>query len=436
MTAADVPWIVALYAAPHARPFMQLPSEDEVRAVLGRPDLVERIVLDQAGERVAIWRAGLEETWLAEIRTLAVARPGIGAGSWALQRALAWAFGEQRVHKAYLYVTAANARARALYERHGLRLEGTHRDGFRAPDGTFEDLCHYGILAGEYAMTNQATAAAAGTLTIGGDLTVNRMGFGAMRVVGKGVWGMPPDPEAAKNVLRYAVANGVNFIDTADSYGPDTSEELIAGALAPYSAGLVIATKGGLTRPGPGEWDADGRPAHLREALEGSLRRLRLDCIDLYQFHRPDPKVPYAESIGAIAEMQRAGKIRHVGVSNVDLKQLAAARKIVTVVSVQNRYNFEDRSSEDVLDACARDGIAFLPWAPIGGPSPMKAQTLERLARDHNATPLQIALAWLLARSPVMLPIPGTGSIAHLDENLAAAALHLSAQEFRLLGDG
>jgi aryl-alcohol dehydrogenase-like predicted oxidoreductase len=279
------------------------------------------------------------------------------------------------------------------------------------------------------------TAAAAGTLTIGGDLTVNRMGFGAMRIVGKGIWGPPPDRAAALNVLRHAVAEGVNFIDTADSYGPDVSEELIAEALAPYPAGLVIATKGGLVRPGPGAWDADGRPAHLRDALEGSLRRLRLDRIDLYQFHRPDPNVPYAESIGALAELQRAGKIRHIGVSNVTVEQLALARSIVPVVSVQNRYNYEDRSSEDVLDACERDGIAFLPWAPVGGPSPLKAQTFERLAREHRATPLQIALAWLLHRSRVMLPIPGTGSAEHLDQNLAAAALHLSDTEFRQLSD-
>jgi aryl-alcohol dehydrogenase-like predicted oxidoreductase len=286
-------------------------------------------------------------------------------------------------------------------------------------------------------MTDQSTgaAAAAGTVTIGGDLTVNRMGFGAMRIVGKGVWGPPPDRDAAKNVLRHAVARGVNFIDTADSYGPNVSEELIAEALAPYPAGLVIGTKGGFLRPGPDDWEPDGRPAHLREALEGSLRRLRLDCIDLYQFHRPDPKVPYAESIGALAELQRAGKIRHIGISNASVGQLAAARAIVPVVSVQNRYNYEDRSSEDVLDACARDGIAFLPWAPIGGTSRLKVQTLERLARDHRATPLQIALAWLLERSPVMLPIPGTGSVAHLDQNLAAAALHLSDEEFRLLSD-
>ena len=285
-------------------------------------------------------------------------------------------------------------------------------------------------------MTDRSSAAAAaGTLTLGGDLTVNRMGFGAMRIVGNGVWGPPPDRQAAIDVLRHAVARGVNFIDTADSYGPNVSEELIAEALAPYPAGLVIATKGGFVRPGPGNWQPDGRPAHLRAALEGSLRRLRLDCIDLYQFHRPDPKVPYAESIGALAEMRRAGKIRHIGISNAGVEQLAAARAIVPVVSVQNRYNYEDRSSEDVLAACARDGIGFLPWAPIGGTSPLKAQTLARIARDHQATPLQIALAWLLERSPVMLPIPGTGSVAHLDQNVAAAALRLGDEEFRLLSE-
>jgi aryl-alcohol dehydrogenase-like predicted oxidoreductase len=279
------------------------------------------------------------------------------------------------------------------------------------------------------------SARAAGTITIGGDLTVNRLGFGAMRIVGKGVWGMPPDPERAKDVLRHAVADGVNFIDTADSYGPGTSEELIAATLAPYPKDVVIATKGGLVRPGPDNWQRNAHPDHLRSALEGSLRRLGVDRIDLYQLHAPDPSVPYAESLGALAELQAAGKIRHIGVSNVSVAQLAQARSVVPVVSVQNRYNYEDRSSEAVLDACERDGIAFLPWAPLGGLSPVKAHVLERLARDHGATPLQIAIAWLLHRSPVMLPIPGTGSIAHLDENLAAAAIHLSDEEFRLLGD-
>jgi aryl-alcohol dehydrogenase-like predicted oxidoreductase len=278
-------------------------------------------------------------------------------------------------------------------------------------------------------------AAAAGTITIGGDMTVNRLGYGAMRIVGKGVWGLPPDPETAKTVLRHAVANGVNFIDTADSYGPDASEELIAAALAPYAAGVVIATKGGLVRPGPDNWQRDAHPQHLRDALEGSLRKLKRNRIDLYQLHAPDPKVPYAESIGALAEMQKAGKIRHIGVSNVSVKQLAEARSIVPIVSVQNRYNYEDRSSEDVLAACARDGLAFLPWAPVGGTSPIKAGVLEQLARDRGATTLQIAIAWLLKRSPMMLPIPGTGSVAHLDENIAAAAIHLSDEEFKLLSD-
>jgi pyridoxine 4-dehydrogenase len=281
--------------------------------------------------------------------------------------------------------------------------------------------------------TSTNAAAAAGTITIGGDLTVNRMGFGAMRVVGKGIWGPPADRKNALNVLRHAVANGVNFIDTADSYGPNVSEELIAEALAPYPADLAIATKGGLTRSGPDAWHANGRPDHLRGALEGSLKRLRVDRIDLYQFHRPDPEVPYAESIGALAELQRAGKIRHIGVSNATVAQLAQARAIVPVVSVQNRFNFEDRSSDDVLAACERDGLAFLPWAPVGGPTRVQERTLAVIARNHSATPLQIALAWLLKRSPVMLPIPGTGSIAHLDENLAAAALRLSDDDFRQL---
>jgi aryl-alcohol dehydrogenase-like predicted oxidoreductase len=235
-------------------------------------------------------------------------------------------------------------------------------------------------------------------------------------------------------VIRRAVAGGVNFIDTADSYGPDVSEELLAEALEPYPAGLTIATKGGLVRPGPDQWRADARPEHLRAALEGSLRKLRVERIDLYQLHRPDPKVPFAESVGALAELQRAGKIRHIGLSNVNVAELAQARAIVPIVSVQNRYNYEDRTSESVLDACERDRIAFLPWAPIGGVSPLKTHVLERIARAHRATPLQVAIAWLLRRSPVVLPIPGTGSLVHLEENLAAAALQLSAAEFEELG--
>ncbi len=272
------------------------------------------------------------------------------------------------------------------------------------------------------------------TITIGGDLTVNRLGFGAMRVTGTGIWGAPPDHDAAIAVLRRVVEAGVNFIDTADSYGPDVSETLIGEALAPYAAGVVIATKAGLVRPGPGNWQPDGRPAHIRAAIEGSLTRLKLERIDLYQFHRPDPKVPFEESVGTFAELQREGKVRHVGLSNVTVAQLHAAQAIVPIASVQNRYNFDDRSSEDVLDACERAGIAFLPWAPIGGISPLKNEQLHRVATAHGATALQIALAWLLKRSPVMLPIPGTGSRAHFDENLAAASIVLTDEEFRELG--
>jgi pyridoxine 4-dehydrogenase len=284
-------------------------------------------------------------------------------------------------------------------------------------------------------MAQSTTSAAnAGTITIGGDLTVNRLGYGAMRVTGTGIWGSPPDRDLALYVLRRVVEAGVNFIDTADSYGPAVSEELIGEALAPYAAGVVIATKAGLVRPGPGNWQPDGRPEHIRDAVEGSLKRLRLDRIDLYQFHRPDPKVPFEESVGTFADLQREGKVRHVGLSNVTVDQLRSAQQIVPIVSVQNRYNFDDRSSEDVLDACEAAGIAFLPWAPIGGISPLKNEQLQRVAKAHDATVLQIAIAWLLKRSPVMLPIPGTGSIAHFDENLAAASITLTDDEFRDLG--
>jgi pyridoxine 4-dehydrogenase len=276
-------------------------------------------------------------------------------------------------------------------------------------------------------------AAAAGTITIGGDMTVNRLGFGAMRVTGKGIWGPPNDRQQAKDLLRRVVAAGVNFIDTADSYGPYVSEDLLAEALHPYPSGLVIATKGGLLRPGPGEWEPDGSPVHLREAIEGSLWRLRLDRIDLYQLHRPDPKVPFEESVGTLADLQREGKIRHVGLSNVTTQQLAAARAIVPIVSVQNRYNAEDRAADDVLDVCERDGLAFLPWAPIGGMSPLERKSLRHVAEAHRATHAQIAIAWLLARSPVMLPIPGTGSAEHFAENMAAAHIHLTPDEFRTL---
>jgi pyridoxine 4-dehydrogenase len=278
-----------------------------------------------------------------------------------------------------------------------------------------------------------ATAADAGTVDIGGDMTVNRMGFGAMRVTGRGIWGDPPDRDQAKAVLRRVVELGVNFIDTADSYGPDVSEELIAEALHPYPEDLVIATKGGLLRPGPGQWHPDGRPEHLRQACEGSLRRLRLDQIALYQFHRPDPALPFEDSISALVALKDEGKIRHIGLSNVNVKQLRRAQALTPIVSIQNRYNPGDRSSEALVDLCAQEGIAFLPWAPI--------QNLDRLptvidiAEGHGATTQQVALAWLLARSETMLTIPGTGSIDHLEENVAAAGLRLTPEEISALND-
>jgi pyridoxine 4-dehydrogenase len=276
-------------------------------------------------------------------------------------------------------------------------------------------------------MTGADGAAAAGTIEIGGDLVVNRLGFGAMRITGNGIWGEPPDRDQARAALRRAVELGVNFIDTADSYGPEVSEELIADALYPYPDDLVIATKGGLLRPGPGRWDPDGRPEHLREACEGSLRRLRLDQIPLYQFHRPDPSVPYAESVGTLVQLKDEGKIRHIGISNVSEAQLQAAQQITPVVSVQNRYNAADRHSESMVDTCEVEQIAFLPWAPIqqADSNPAVAEA----ARRHDASPRQIVLAWLLARSPQILPIPGTGSPGHVDTNVAAASIELSADE-------
>jgi pyridoxine 4-dehydrogenase len=279
--------------------------------------------------------------------------------------------------------------------------------------------------------SDQATL---GTLRIG-DLSVGRLGFGAMRITGRGVWGPPADRAAAVRLLRRAVELGVTFIDTADSYGPGVSEELIAEALAPYRDGLVIATKGGLTRPGPGEWRRDGRPAHLRAACEASLKRLRTDRIDLYQLHSPDPRVPLDDSVGALIQLQREGKIRHVGVSNVDVSELAAARRVATIVSVQNRYNVTDRTSEPLLSECERNGIAFLPWFPLSGGSDAArvSGAIAEVAARHQATPAQVALAWLLARTPVMLPIPGTSSLAHLEENLQAAHLRLSAADRRAL---
>ena len=283
--------------------------------------------------------------------------------------------------------------------------------------------------------TGTPTAAAGGTITLGGDLTVHRLGFGAMRITGQGIWGQPADREEAKAVLRRALALDINLIDTADAYGPDVSEELIAETLYPYPAGLVIATKGGLLRSGPNQWHPDGRPEHLREALEGSLRRLRLERIDLYQFHRPDPQVPFAESLGRLKELRDAGKIRHVGLSNVTVAQLEEARGILPIVSVQNRYNLTDRASEDVLDACAQHGIAFLPWNTLAvGELARQGGPLDAIARTHNAAPSQIALAWLLKRSPWMLPIPGTASVKHLEENVAGAQIALTQQEFDELG--
>jgi aryl-alcohol dehydrogenase-like predicted oxidoreductase len=271
-----------------------------------------------------------------------------------------------------------------------------------------------------------------GTITLG-DLTVNRLGFGAMRITGDGIWGEPPDPEAARAVLRRAVELGVTFVDTADSYGPEVSERLIGETLAPYD-GVVVATKGGMTRPGPGRWGRDGRPEHLREACEGSLRRLRVEAIDLYQLHAPDPDVPYEESVGTLRDLRDEGKVRHVGLSNVSAAELDQARGIVEIVSVQNRYNVGDRAAADVLEACEREGIAFLPWYPLNaGELARPGGPVDRIAAAHDATPGQVALAWLLQRSPVMLPIPGTGSVEHLEENMRAAELTLSDDERREL---
>ena len=268
------------------------------------------------------------------------------------------------------------------------------------------------------------------TFTIGGDLDVQRLGFGAMRITGDGIWGPPDDPDEAKRLLRRVVELGMDLIDTADSYGPEVSENLIAEALHPYPDALVVATKGGLRRTGPGAWPRDARPERLKECCEGSLRRLRLDRIDLYQLHAPDPKVPFEDSVGALKELQDEGKIRHIGISNVSVEQLDQAREVADVVSVQNRYNLTDRDSEQVLEACERRGIAFVPWFPLAtGRLAEPGGVLDELARAHDATPAQIALAWLLARSRVMLPIPGTSSVEHLEENLAATRIELSPSE-------
>jgi pyridoxine 4-dehydrogenase len=273
------------------------------------------------------------------------------------------------------------------------------------------------------------------TFTIGGDLEVRRLGYGAMRITGEGIWGPPDDPAQAKRLLRRVVDLGVNLIDTADSYGPEVSENLIAEALHPYPDGLVIATKGGLRRDGPGQWPRDGRPQRLKQCCEGSLRRLRVERIDLYQLHAPDPQVPLEDSLWALKELQDEGKVRHIGVSNVSLAELGRARAVVDVVTVQNRYNLTDRHSEEVLGACERDGLGFFPWFPLAtGDLARPGGPLDELARARGATPGQLALAWLLARSPAMLPIPGTASEEHLEENLAAADIELDHAEIERLG--
>jgi pyridoxine 4-dehydrogenase len=276
-------------------------------------------------------------------------------------------------------------------------------------------------------MNGELSAADAGTIDLGGDLTVNRLGYGAMRITGDGIWGEPRDRGEAKKVLRRAIDLGVTFIDTADSYGPHVSETLIAEALHPYPDDLVIATKGGLERTGPGRWPVNGRPEHLREVCEGSLRRLQVDQIALYQHHRPDPEVPIEDSIGALVQLKEQGKIRHIGVSNYTEQQLRQAQRLTPVVSIQNRFNVGDRTSESLLDLCEQEQLVFLPWAPIqdldGNP------VVQDIASRHGATVSQIVLAWLLARSPQMLPIPGTGSVGHLEENTAAAAVHLDPDE-------
>jgi aryl-alcohol dehydrogenase-like predicted oxidoreductase len=276
-----------------------------------------------------------------------------------------------------------------------------------------------------------------GTLTIGGDLKVRRLGFGAMRLTGRGIWGPPKSEDDAIRVLRRAIELGVNLIDTADSYGPEVSEHLIAKALHPYPPGLVIATKGGLLRPGPDRWTPNCRPAHLKEACEGSLRRLKLERIDLYQLHTNDPRVPLEDSIGTLVELRAAGKLRHIGVSNFSVPELKRAQAIAPIVSVQNMYNMSDRKSDPVVDHCEAEGLGFLPWFPLAvGNLARGTSRIEAVAKRHHATPSQIALAWLLKRSPSMLPIPGTSSVAHLEENMAAAKVQLSDEEFRTLAGG
>ena len=298
-----------------------------------------------------------------------------------------------------------------------------------------------GVLTGGLPKIIAATSASKSdeTFLLGGDLSVNRLGFGAMRLTGEGIWGWPPDRGNAKKVLQRAVELGVNFIDTADAYGPETNELLIAEALYPYPKGLVIATKGGNTRPGPGQWVPDGRPEYLAQCVDKSLKRLRLERIDLYQLHRIDRKVPVEESLGALKKAQDAGKIRHVGLSEVTVAEIEQAKKVMPIVSIQNQYNITDRDSEGALNYCAKEKMGFIPWAPIGGgrnPSLRKTgNALEAEAKRHNVSVVQLALAWLLQKSPVMLPIPGTSSLAHLEENMAAEKLQLSAEEWKKIED-
>jgi pyridoxine 4-dehydrogenase len=283
-------------------------------------------------------------------------------------------------------------------------------------------------------VTTQNVAQASGTFNIGGDLTVNRLGFGAMRLTGTGIWGPPTDPDECIRVLRRAVELGVNFIDTADSYGPYVSERLIRKALHPYPDGLVIATKAGLVRTGPDEWPVLGYPAYLRQECEMSLRRLRVDTIDLFQLHRIDDKFPAEDQIGELVKLQQEGKIRHIGLSEINVEQLDAAQKITPIVSVQNMYNLTMRGSEALLDKVTEEGIGFIPWFPLAaGPLAAPDGPLQRIAGEHHATPSQLALAWLLKRSPVILPIPGTSKVAHLEENVAAAEIELSDEEFETL---
>jgi pyridoxine 4-dehydrogenase len=296
-----------------------------------------------------------------------------------------------------------------------------------------------GVMAGTAFVQELASAVTTSTMKstfqLGGDLSVNRLGFGAMRITGDGIWGWPPDRENAKKVLRRAVDLGVNLIDTADAYGPETSEFLIAEALHPYPKGVVIATKGGLTRPGPGEWVPNCRPDYLSQCVDKSLKRLKLERIDVYQLHTVDRKVPVEESLGALKAAQDAGKIRHVGLSNVTVQEIERAKKVLPIVSIQNRYNIEDRDSEDVLSYCEKEKMGFLPWAPVGGNGTgsltKSGNPLEAEAKRHNVTAVQLALAWLLQKSPVMLPIPGTANIAHLEENMAAAKLQLTPDDSR-----